>query len=128
MFTGAIRLALAGQPGVSVWLLVLAIAGVLNAAIAAAYYLRVISAMYFTPPVTRLSTRGGAGAMVGTLACCVLVIVLSLWPGIALRTAESADRLLRQSRTAVAAGLRGEPATVSSYVGDQAGQPQKGGS
>jgi NADH-quinone oxidoreductase subunit N len=128
LFTGAIRLALTGQPGVSVWLLVLAIVGVLNAAIAAAYYLRVISAMYFTPPVTRLATPGGAGAMLGTIACCLFIIVLSVWPGIALRTAASADPLLRHARAAVAAGLRVEPATVSSYVGDRSGRPQKGGS
>ncbi len=57
LFTGAIRVGLADQPDVSVWFLVLAVVGVLNAAIAAAYYLRVISAMYFTPPVTSWAAR-----------------------------------------------------------------------
>jgi len=128
LFAGAIRVALTGQGGVSVWLLALAVAGVLNAAIAAAYYLRVISVMYFAAPVTRLATRGGAGALFGTITCCLLVIALSVWPGIAIRTAQSADPLLRQARTAVAAGLRVEPAAVSSDWGDQAGQLQKGGS
>jgi NADH-quinone oxidoreductase subunit N len=128
LFVGAIRLALNGQGSVSIWLLVLAVAGVLNAAIAAAYYLRVISVMYFAAPGTQLTTRGGAGAMLGTIACCVLVLVLSVWPGIAIRTANLADPLLRQAPGTVAAQLRNEPAAVSAYRGDQAGQLQKGGS
>jgi len=88
----------------------------------------VVSVMYFAAPVTRLATRGGAGAMFGTITCCLLVIALSVWPGLAIRAAQSADPLLRQARTAVAAGLRVEPAAVSSVGGDQAGQLQKGGS
>ncbi len=127
LFTGAIRLALAGPGGASVWLLVLAIAGVLNAAIAAAYYLRVIGCMYFASPVTRLDPQGGAGVLSGVMACCLLVVVLSLWPGIALRTAASADLLLGASRTAVAAGPHGESAGVWFEEGGWAGRPWEGG-
>ena len=103
--------------------------GVLNAAIAAAYYLRVISTMYFTPPVTALAARGGLGTLVGTVVCCLLVIVLGLWPGIALRSAESADPLLQQSRSAVSAGLQRRTTLPSRRRrADRAGQLQKGGS
>ncbi len=127
LFTGAIRVGLAGQPGVSVWFLVLAVVGVLNAAIAAAYYLRIISTMYFTPPVTSLGRRGGLGTLVGTVVCCLLVIVLGLWPGMALRSAESADPLLQQARSAVSAGLNVTHAAVSGEGPERAGQLPEGG-
>ena len=65
--------------------------------------------------------------MVGTMACCLLVVVLSVWPGIALRTAESADPFVRQARAAIAAGPRVEPVAASSHLSSQSDQPQKGG-
>jgi len=127
LFTGAVRVVLAGDGGVSSWLLVLAVTGVLNAVIAAAYYLRVIGVMYFTAPVTRVAAPGGMGAMLGTLACTLLVLVLSVWPGLAFRMADAADPLLRQARPAVVAAWRMEASAAFAHDGDLAGRWQKGG-
>ena len=102
-------------------------ARVSDAVIAATYYLRVISVMYFTAPVTRVAAPGGAGAMLGTLACTLLVIVLSVWPGLAFRIADAADPLLRQAQPSVVAGLRIEAAATAAHDGDPAGRRQKGG-
>ena len=97
-------IALADLPGVSIWFLVLAVVGVLNAAVAAAYYLRIISAMYFAPPVTSIAARGGVGTVLTATACCLSVVALGVLPGVALRTAELADPLLQQSRSVVSRG------------------------
>ncbi|MHB0956434.1 MAG: NADH-quinone oxidoreductase subunit N [Pirellulaceae bacterium] len=127
IFAGAIRVALADQPGVSGWFLVLAVVGVLNAAVAAAYYLRIISAMYFTRPASACTARGGLGTWVCTAVCCVLVIAVGLWPGVALRSAASSDPLLQQSRSAISAGLPGKYDAVSLDIPHQARQVPKGG-
>ncbi len=91
LFTSAIRVSLAGEGMMSGWFLVLAIVGVINAAIAAAYYLRVVSILYFQPQTTAPPARGGVGALAGTFVCTLLVFVLGLSPGAALRNAELAE-------------------------------------
>jgi NADH-quinone oxidoreductase subunit N len=63
------------------WSGILAIIGVLNAAIAAAYYLRIIGAMYFRDPVGRPAVQGGSGAGWATLVAAVLVIGIGCFPG-----------------------------------------------
>ncbi len=45
-----------------IWFVVLAILGVLNAAISAGYYLRIVGVMYFRPPSAEPRTEGGWGA------------------------------------------------------------------
>lgn len=63
------------------WFLALAIITAINAAIAAAYYLRIIGVMYFRSPMTTLSGEGGRGARLATLAAALLVIFLGIGPG-----------------------------------------------
>jgi NADH-quinone oxidoreductase subunit N len=63
------------------WFLGLAIAGVLNAAVAAAYYLRVVAAMYFRTPLATPRAEGGAGAWCAAVVCAVLVVGIGVYPG-----------------------------------------------
>lgn len=63
------------------WFLALAIVGVLNAAIGAAYYLRVIAVMYFKVPTATDHGRGGGGALVAALVCAAAVVWLGAFPG-----------------------------------------------
>ncbi len=58
----------------------LAVALVVNAAIAAAYYLRLIAAMYFRSTRRGVQTDGGIGAGVGMLACLALVAYFTVRP------------------------------------------------
>jgi NADH-quinone oxidoreductase subunit N len=76
----------------------LAVVLVLNAAIAAAYYLRLIAAAYFKTTKRGVQADGGLAAGVAMLACLVLVLVVTLRPqGLFLaasRAGESAAGIL----------------------------------
>jgi NADH-quinone oxidoreductase subunit N len=77
------------------WFLALAIIGALNAAVSAAYYLRVVGVMFFRPEVTRPEARGGLGAVLATGVCVLLVIGIGCYPGAAI---EHANRAVQSSR------------------------------
>jgi NADH-quinone oxidoreductase subunit N len=62
------------------WFISLAVIGVLNAAVAAAYYLRVIGLVYFRSPVSQLKAQGGNGACAAMLISAVLVVLLGCYP------------------------------------------------
>ena len=62
------------------WFVSLAVILVLNAAIAAAYYLRLIAAMYFKSTKKGVQADGGLAAGVGMLVCLVLVLLVTLQP------------------------------------------------
>jgi NADH-quinone oxidoreductase subunit N len=78
-------------PGESAWLYrVLALAGVLNAAIGAWYYLRLITAMYLRTAIRPVAVRGPLPGMIALSLCVVLTVGLSFPPG--------ANWLLRSAR------------------------------
>lgn len=82
LFTSAVGLATeSGGGGMAVWFLVLAIVGALNAAVAAAYYLRVVAVMYFRASTGRTTAQGGLGSFAATTVCVVLVGLIGLMPG-----------------------------------------------
>jgi NADH-quinone oxidoreductase subunit N len=104
------------------WFLALAVVGVLNAAVAAAYYLRVVGVMYFRPPLAALSPQGGVGVWLSLTACLVLTIALGLLPG----------PLFHQSaavRPGIAAsGPSGQqPSVAAELNGDRGWGPEVGG-
>ena len=63
------------------WFIALAIIGVLNAAVAAYYYLRIVSLMYFREPLATPRAEGGPGPYVAALLCSLAVLVLGFYPG-----------------------------------------------
>lgn len=67
---------------VRVWFVVLAIAGVLNAAISAGYYLRIVGVMYFRAPAMTHKTEGrGFGVYTAALACAFVTVIIGIYPG-----------------------------------------------
>jgi NADH-quinone oxidoreductase subunit N len=83
-------------PGESAWLYrVLAVIGMLNAAVGSWYYLRIVTAMYLRSAVRPVATRGTLGGLIALAACVVLTIGLSVPPG--------ANWLLRAARAATEA-------------------------
>lgn len=72
-----------GLAGLSIrwWFVLLAVVGVINAAISAAYYLRVVATMYFASPQGTPRAEGGFGAAWAASFCTVLVIGLGVYPG-----------------------------------------------
>jgi NADH-quinone oxidoreductase subunit N len=67
------------------WFVGLAIVGVLNAAVAAAYYLRIVGVMYFRTPLATPRAEGGAGAWWAAVICTLAVIGVGLSPGPLMR-------------------------------------------
>ena len=64
------------------WFVGAAVLGVLNAAAAAAYYLRVVAVMYFRTPLATPRAEGGRGAWAAALLCAALVVAGCVWgPG-----------------------------------------------
>jgi NADH-quinone oxidoreductase subunit N len=59
----------------------LALIGVLNAAVGAWYYLRIITVMYLRPAVKPIETAGGPLGLLAVVVCVVLTLVLAVPPG-----------------------------------------------
>ncbi len=70
----------AGAVSLRNWLLALAVVGALNAATAAAYYLRMIATMYFRPSIAVLKGQGGPGPAVAVGACALAVLGIGMYP------------------------------------------------
>jgi len=66
------------------WLITLAVIGVLNSAISAAYYLRVVGVMFFRVPLAAPPIHPRSkGARTVAVVCAVLTVVLiGLYPGL----------------------------------------------
>jgi NADH-quinone oxidoreductase subunit N len=62
------------------WFILLAVVGVLNAAISAGYYLRLIAAMYFRPALSRPAGQGSFGSYLCLVFCSVLLVAIGLMP------------------------------------------------
>ena len=73
------------------WFVALAIVGMLNAAVAAAYYLRIVAVMYFRTPLAVLRPRRGAGAWLAVTACALLTVLIGVYPGPLLRESDTAS-------------------------------------
>ncbi len=87
------------------WFIALAVVAVLNAAIGAAYYLRVIGVMYFRQPGdSEVRAQRGAGAALAMWACLLVVVGVGLFPGRIVALANSAGRSLERSGAQQAAG------------------------
>jgi NADH-quinone oxidoreductase subunit N len=106
------------DPHVRNWFLALAVIGVVNATIAAGYYLRVVAAMYFRDPLSTPASSGGLGAAVAAGLCALLVVLIGLVPtplasqssdaGVALRSPEAPLAAREIARERLAAFERGQ--------------------
>lgn len=80
------------QQEVRTWFTALAIIGVLNAAISAAYYLRIVGVMFFRLPLgTPVVQTDAAGPLFTALLCSLLTLVIGLGPGLWIRDANRAS-------------------------------------
>ncbi len=93
-------------PDARPWFVALAILGVLNSAVAAAYYLRIVALMFFRMPLAAPSIRGDASGTCAAVAlCAVLVIVMGLYPWPWLR-----GGIMASPRSSVSAKMAVQPA------------------
>ena len=88
---------LADEYSISFCFIMLAVVGVVNAAIGAAYYLRLIATMYFSAGDSETHHTGQrvAGAGMAMLFCSLLIVAIGLKPDQIIRTTEKASRAVR---------------------------------
>jgi NADH-quinone oxidoreductase subunit N len=97
LFMSALQIASADvDRGVWLGFLLLLIVGALNAAIAAAYYLRIVSVMFFQPATEEVPAAGGLGALSAAVLCGGLVVLVGIAPGTVLHLADRAEGQLQQ--------------------------------
>jgi NADH-quinone oxidoreductase subunit N len=114
LFSGAVELGTSESVGLRNWFLVLAIVGVLNAAVSAAYYLRIIGTMYFGESTSSVAVgQGGNGARLAAFVSAILVIAVGLAPG---RLAQKSHDAASSARAAasVNAAAAATPADAAS--------------
>lgn len=92
LFRSALEAGFQSDDGMNAWFVTLAILGVLNAATAAGYYLRVIGTLYFQGDVESVSTQveGSAGAGIASIASAVLVVLIGVFAGSSMSAAQKA--------------------------------------
>jgi NADH-quinone oxidoreductase subunit N len=96
LFASAVQLATSTTPSnMSLWFGVLAAIGALNAAVAAAYYLRIVAVMYFQPAAQPVAAAGGRTAWLASLLLAALVIAVGALPGRFIRTAAESEMALK---------------------------------
>ena len=95
------------------WFVGLAVVLVLNAAIAAGYYLRIISAMYFRTTKRGVQADGGLAAGIAMLACTALVLIATLQPQGLFLAASRAGASLTGTQPAATAKATASYPTVS---------------
>lgn len=97
LFSTAVEVAAGSSaPATSLWFTLLAVIGVVNAAVAAAYYLRIVAVMYFQPATGETTPAGGIGALSGAVLCGVLVVLCGVLPGPVMNSANEAELTLRR--------------------------------
>jgi NADH-quinone oxidoreductase subunit N len=118
VFASALNFSEAGPADHQVrqWFLALAVLGVVNATIAAGYYLRVVVAMYFRPQTSAPASAGGTGAAVAAGVCALLVVLVGLVPTPLATGATEASVALHAAPPAVAAA--GEDASRVSLAAE----------
>lgn len=80
--------------GLRWWFIVAALVGVLNAAVGAAYYLRIVGVMYFRDPLATPSAENGPASWAVGLACTLLLIAVGLFPRPLMNMASHARPML----------------------------------
>jgi NADH-quinone oxidoreductase subunit N len=83
VFASSLTLGRAETADARPWFIALAAIGVLNSAIAAAYYLRVVGVMFFRTPSDTLPIKPGSNGAIFTAVVCAIVslVLIGLYPG-----------------------------------------------
>jgi len=100
LFAGALSVGAgpAAENGLRPWFVAAAVIAVLNVAVAAVSYVRIVGVMYFRLPLAAPKAKGGPAAWITTVVCALLVVGVGLCPGPLFRESN------RASPTAVRAG------------------------
>ncbi len=115
-------------PGQQTWLIVLVIIGVLNSAVAAAYYLRVIAAVLLYENERPAHAMPREAQHIGALICGFLLLVFALWPnGLMSSSVVATNELVDQIPPEEMIGVTDQPGGESvpeEFVVGSAGSPR----
>jgi NADH-quinone oxidoreductase subunit N len=118
----------AADAGTRGWFIALAVVGVLNAAVSAGYYLRVVSVIFFRTPLATPPTREEPGLpLLATAICVFLVLAIGItpgyWSGPALRASTARSKAEFSTRVSVSS----TPHPFHSRVASRLPFPPEGG-
>ncbi|WP_425615860.1 NADH-quinone oxidoreductase subunit N [Anatilimnocola sp. NA78] len=118
LFTSALQLALSESGNISLGFVLLLIVGALNAAVAAAYYLRIVSVMFFQPATSEAPQHSGCyGSLAAAVFCGALVVLSGIAPGPILRLAgESEEQLIGSLKKPTATAVAVRPAAAPGEI------------
>lgn len=111
LFAGALGIR-GVEPGIQMWFVGLAVIGAVNAAIAAAYYLRIVGAMFFHMPLARIrSAPDHTAPLTAAAVCALLVLAIGLVPAPCYDSANTAasDKMEQVVNDSHVAAERPEP-------------------
>ena len=98
LFVSALGLATGAGDGVSLWFTVLAVVGAINAAIGAAYYLRVIAMMFFHSPRSAAALPDNLAPRAAMLLASAVVVLIGVLPGVPFQQARQAAESVQPAR------------------------------
>jgi len=102
------------EPWAQPWFVALAAIGLVNSAIAAAYYLRIVGVMFFRLPLgTPRTTEGARGTLVATFVCAALVVVMGVGFGPWLEAARRASPRVAAAAAQAASAQEGAGLSVA---------------
>jgi NADH-quinone oxidoreductase subunit N len=121
LFSSSIRLALDPQhSSLTFWFILLAIGGAVNAAIAAAYYLRVVATMYFQASKIEIKASGRNSASLAMGFAALVVIAIGALPRSIISETERAESVSAQPRLAIQSTVSADKIVVSdTLAGDR---------
>jgi NADH-quinone oxidoreductase subunit N len=90
IFGSALSVFDGARQNLRLWFTGLAIVGVLNAAISAGYYLRIVGVMYFRAPSTAPRAEGGFGVWTAAVACAFVTVIIGIYPSPLLKASNQA--------------------------------------
>jgi NADH-quinone oxidoreductase subunit N len=79
------------------WFTGLAIVGVLNAAISAGYYLRIVGVMYFRATSAASRAEGGFGVWTAAVACALVTVFIGFYPRPLVKASNQARPVISQT-------------------------------
>ncbi|MDA1051916.1 MAG: NADH-quinone oxidoreductase subunit N [Planctomycetota bacterium] len=114
LFSSSIRLAFdAANGSMAFWFILLAIGGAVNAAIAAAYYLRIVATMYFQSSTIEIKACGRNTASLAMGFAALVVIAVGALPRSVISETERAEAMSAQPRLAIQQTLSTEKVAAS---------------
>lgn len=119
LFSAAIQLAIGKTAGsASGWFLLLAIVAAVNAAIGAAYYLRIISVLFFSPGNANNTARanGGIPALAAGTVCGIMILLAGLTPGAFAKLAGEGEKGVRPKTAPVAVDVKPAESGLSQVI------------